>query len=654
MVKSGCYGRMSPLIAAFAIVGLIATGAGANLIENPAFEEGLIGCNVQGWALPPKGYSVESGCGMNGTRALVFDSSKGGMAFVEQWVNVKPGMKLLLSCKVRTEGLVGCEPRNQGAAIGLAWFSMDGRRLGGADLWGPLGDTDWKELSRRYSGFGAEAAKAKVRIFVDRPKSGRAYFDDVRLVEVMPMPVDGMASSAYRDIAAEGRVTFAAGVNPASAGVQEKDVVGMFVFGGTECSADSLAGGAARIAIDVKKLPMGQSDVVFRLLSKVDGRILGAATNRFTRVARMPKRAVWFDSAKRAIVDGKPFFPLGMYCSTIGDKFFSVYTNSPFNCAMPYWPPDKRNLDCAQAAGIKMMYSVKDCWGGTKNDFYVRNGVKTDEDARAYVLRKVKELKGHPALLAWYVNDEADIKLMPKFTKRYRDIAAADPDHPAFGVFYQFADARGYMPAHDVTGIDPYPVPKDAISRVLDETRVFAKGTFGLMPAWHVTQAFDWTLYGGKDARPPTEDEMRNMTWQAIAGGANGIIYYAYHELQKNGKKKPFAESWGECCRVGEEVKRMTPVLLSDPGDFAVGGAPEHLGWRAWRIKNKVALLLVNATREKMEARLSIPSGVVLRSRVFGRGEAKQGGDGQLDVSFGPLDVLVVSFVRQDETHVMF
>ena len=89
----------------------------------------------------------------------------------------------------------------------------------------------------------------------------------------------------------------------------------------------------------------------------------------------------------------------------------------------------------------------------------------------------------------------------------------------------------------------------------------------------------------------------------------------------------------------------MTPVLLSDPDDFAVGGAPEHLGWRAWRIKNKVALLLVNATREKVEARLSIPKGAVLRGRVFGRGEAKQVGDGQLDVSFDPLDVLIVSLV---------
>ena len=129
---------------------------------------------------------------------------------------------------------------------------------------------------------------------------------------------------------------------------------------------------------------MGESDVEFRLLNKADGRILGVATNRFMRVERIPERAVWFDSAKRAIVDGKPFFPLGMYCSLFSDEFVSVYTNGPFNCAMPYWQADSAALDRA-AAGIKIMCNVKECWGG----IYVRQGVKTDEDAEAYVLRKV-------------------------------------------------------------------------------------------------------------------------------------------------------------------------------------------------------------------------------------------------------------------------
>ena len=247
-----------------------------------------------------------------------------------------------------------------------------------------------------------------------------------------------------------------------------------------------------------------------------------------------------------------------------------------------------------------------------------------------------RELRSHPALLAWYVNDEGDVKGMPRYVKRYEVLTENDPGHPAYGVFYQYADTREYMFAHDVLGIDPYPVPRHKISRVIDETRIVAKRTFGFTPTWHVPQAFDWSSVGVKNARPPTEDELRNMTWQAIAGGANGIVYYAYYKLQ------PFEEKWAESCRVGEEVRRLFPVLLADPAKgFAVSGAPEHLGWRAWKRGDETYLLLVNATREKMVATLGLPAGTELIGKVFGRGEAKLNAADRLEVSFGPLDVAI-------------
>ena len=192
------------------------------------------------------------------------------------------------------------------------------------------------------------------------------------------------------------------------------------------------------------------------------------------------------------------------------------------------------------------------------------------------------------------------------------------------------------MFAHDVLGIDPYPVPRHKISRVLEETRITAKRTFGFSPMWHVPQAFDWTSVGVKNARHPTEDELRNMTWQAIAGGGNGIVYYAYYKL------KPFEEKWRETCRVGEEVKSLFSVLLSDPdANFVLEGAPSELGWRAWRRDEETFLLLVNATRENMEVNLRFSGKGECCEKVFGRGKAEISGTGRLDVSFGPLDVAV-------------
>ena len=620
-----------------AILILPAVSVKANLLENPAFEEGALGNGVHCWGKPAKCYSIEAGCGMNGTRALVCDTAKGTGSFPCQYVEAKPGAKLHLSCKVRTEALVGTGPRNEGAAIGLQAFNANGEVVsGGGDIWGPSGDSDWKLIERIYT-MPVDVAKVRVFLYADRPTSGKAYYDDIRLVEVLPKPVDVLASSAYRGMASDGKVSFAAGVNLESSALKVDEVLGKFIFEtGAELTVGRIADGVARVSVDVKDLPMGTSTVVFNLCRTKDGSIVGAATNHITRVKKLPNRSVWIDSAGRTIVNGKPFFPLGMFCSSYNEKVMSVYTNGPFNCVLPYWPANKETLDRAAAGGLMLICSVKDMWGGSKHEYTVRNRIKTDEDANAFVAKMARELKHHPALLAWYVNDEGDVKGMPRYRKRYEVLTENDPDHPTYGVFYQYADTREYMFAHDVLGIDPYPVPRHKISRVLDETRIVAKRTFGFTPAWHVPQAFDWTSVGVKNARPPTEDELRNMTWQAIAGGANGIVYYAYYKLN------PFQEKWGECCRVGEEVKRLFPVLLADPAEgFSVSGAPEHLGWRVWKRGGETYLLLVNATREKMSATLGLPAVTALSGKEFGRGEARLNVFGQLEVSFSPLDVAI-------------
>ena len=109
-----------------AVVISSVASANANMLENPAFEEVSSGEGLQCWGTPAKCYSIEAGCGMNGTRALVFDAAKETGIVPCQYVKAKPGSKLHLSCKVRTEALVGTGPRNEGAAIGLPAFNAKG------------------------------------------------------------------------------------------------------------------------------------------------------------------------------------------------------------------------------------------------------------------------------------------------------------------------------------------------------------------------------------------------------------------------------------------------------------------------------------------------------------------------------------------------
>ena len=114
----------------------------ANLLENSNFEEGELGKGVHRWGNPAPYYSIEAQCGMNGTRALVCDAAKTGGSFTDfvcQYIPVSPGVKLRLSCVLRTEALVCEGERNEGAAIGLTAYNAKGEKVGGGDIWGPSG-----------------------------------------------------------------------------------------------------------------------------------------------------------------------------------------------------------------------------------------------------------------------------------------------------------------------------------------------------------------------------------------------------------------------------------------------------------------------------------------------------------------------------------
>lgn len=74
--------------------------------------------------------------------------------------------------------------------------------------------------------------------------------------------------------------------------------------------------------------------------------------------------SVYIDQTKRTIIDGHPFFPMGMYFSTsylnTSHPALRNISQSPFNFVMPYGEASVANMDAAHALGIKVAYSLKD------------------------------------------------------------------------------------------------------------------------------------------------------------------------------------------------------------------------------------------------------------------------------------------------------
>ena len=616
--------RVGALVAVF-VWGLCGTiVAQEPLVINGDFEKG-----TDGWTLTP-GYSVVKGEGRSLTTALVYENRDPGFPYAQpkQEVKLEVGRVYHFSAWIRTEDIT--PQKGAGASICLESQDGNGKTLKWYWTTGMKGSGDWKKIEGVSRPIPENAKRYFVSVFCSPGSTGKAYFDDVEVAERERRPVDGLYSSAYRNEAVEGRVDFKAAIN-----VPETYVLGdmkaVFTYRTSDNNRKRIAVAPsardeAAFSCDVADLAMGESKVDFRLIAP-DGKELGAASLVFRRHAAMPKRRVSIDRHNRTIVDGQPFFPLGMY--TGGKNGRETYVKGPFNCVMPYSAPDAEGMDFYYTNGVMVIYSLKDIYYGTSR---APRNVRNAADERNVVRHKVSAFKNHPALLAWYLNDELAIALRKRLTERRDLLEQLDPEHPTWSVVYQIESLREYMPTFDAIGTDPYPVPRRPLSMVTDWTRRTCKACFGMRPVWQVPQAFEENR---ADGRMPTMEEMRSMSWQCIAAGANGLIYYTYGTLHRPKNKTPFEKAWADVCAAAGEVRRYIPVMLSVEEPPSVSGVPDTWGVRVWRKDGNVYLLVVNAQDREAAAELTFSEDFSKIATEFGP-EAKLLDCRKVHVVLGP------------------
>ena len=386
----------------------------------------------------------------------------------------------------------------------------------------------------------------------------------------------------------------------------------------------------AAVTLDTSLFALGTNDVTCAL--SLGGKVLGASSAQFARVKTPTRRRVYIDECKRAIVDGRPFFPLGMYFSNarLSASNLAVYTEGPFNCVMPYAKKglSENDLELYRQAGLKVIFDL-------------RYELSDESVGKPWVHETVRKFKDHPSLLAWYTNDERPVADIPKLAARQKWVEALDPDHPTWSVQDVFSEARQYLGTYDVLGMDPYPIPKKPIERVISSMRQGVSGTFGTRAVWQVPQAFGWGWLkrkATKGQRAPTQKEMANMTWQSIAGGANGIIYYAFHHLSEphDDPNDTFELAWARTKAVASEVKKYEQVLLSAEPPVKVTCTTESVAVRSWRHEGDTYLLVVNCTTNAQTATLTLSEDVgKLISSEFGAAPRVEGRT--LETSIEPI-----------------
>lgn len=582
-------------------------------LVNSSFEDIRDG-KAEGWALT-SGFRAEGGVGHNGSNGLVWESdtpvSERLVCATQEVTGWERGKAYRFSALMRTENFTS---GSRGAGVCLEWYDAKGKWLGGGYAQ-PVRErnADWFVIENSTREFPERAATLKILAYVTQGSVGKVCWDNFTVACADGKPVAFVCSTAYRNVATSGAVTFYASLNiPSSAKGRAKAVFSWTSSAGERISrpADGQEDDSASLSLKVEALALGVQDVVCEL--QTDGRALGRASVAFSRVAELPKRRVWIDAHQRCIVDGKPFFPLGMYWSRVHTNHverLDTYAKGPFNCLMPYNLPTERELDLCHERGLMAFVDLRTVLLGTMEAR--KKGIDTQEKVDAYYVANINHLKGHPAVLAWYVNDEAPSTQVPARTHIYEIFKEHDPDHPTWAVLDRLYDLRQFMPTFDVLGMDPYPVPMKPLRTITDFQRGTQRAVFSSRPLWNVPQAFNWG-WCKKDYREtgrfPSPTELRSMNWQHIAGGANGLIAYAFHHYWRDAPAD-FDRCWRQVCEAYEEVRRLTPILLSDEETPVVTPSTDDVVCRAWHKDGFLYVLACNILNRPIEARAGLSCG---------------------------------------------
>ncbi|HEY3297269.1 MAG TPA: hypothetical protein VGK34_01335, partial [Armatimonadota bacterium] len=366
----------------------------------------------------------------------------------------------------------------------------------------------------------------------------------------------------------------------------------------------------AAISIPTRNLPYGQVSLTVSVVNLATGAALQTQTWSLSKLnqTQANARTVYVDANNNTIVNGKPFFPLGWYNST-SDQYMYEIADSPFNCVLDYCmnhvPKDQmlQYLNKANEAGLKVIYCMNDVYPtATYIDSW--EGITGNDQITQAV---VQAYKNHPAVLAWYLNDERPKSLAPQLEGYYQSVAANDPNHPCYIVLCNMPEVKYFTNTTDIMGVDPYPVPSSPLTTVSDWTDTAQSAVKGKQPVWMVLQAFAWYQYSSSNpdrghiptpeelatGRAPTYAEDRCMTYLALTQGAKGIIYYCYYDLRV---LPQYQEMWTGMKSIAAEVKTLSPMLLSpsDLGAVTYSPSSANIHTKLKQYNGQLYLMAVN------------------------------------------------------------
>ncbi len=282
----------------------------------------------------------------------------------------------------------------------------------------------------------------------------------------------------------------------------------------------------------VRGLPAGEYKVCGELVSS-DGKVLGKDDGRVEIIPSEPGQSA-IDEDLNLIVDGEPFFPLGIY--HVKPEEFGEVSELGINMIQLFGWFWSSGLENAWRHGLRTVWAPH---GGTPE-------------------QTVADYGGNPSLMMWYLLDEPAEKDIPRGREMNNAFHSADKQHLTFLCSCTPDKFDKFSALADVFAPDPYPHDwdtPDIVARWMDAAHGATDGDKVLIciPQSHLME---------------TNPEWIAMTYLALCHRSRGVFWYCWSQ-QGGGPSgvgiKHNPEHLRDLPRITSELRALAPALLNAP-----------------------------------------------------------------------------------------
>jgi len=551
--------------------------------------------------------------------------------------------------KVRTRCGISLKTTKPMSAI--LWYAADGKELLAQDALGqdspvstpmPIRTSSAAYRDSAVSGVVPDgAAFARVRICSDLPDLESGESTAISRIEyaeredgapwayedLMPPRIERLTPSPNADLssAVSFRICDPSGVHKVAISLDGTDITERVTFTGD-------------VVTYAPPTPWDEDSVhefVFAVEDKLGNDDLASRFVCFTRSQAAHQKIAFRDDGV-VLCDGQPFFPIAiwgthqseLHGNDIG-RTVKELKEAGFNLVSTYYPVlHRQGQDIVRHKLRQDLVSACDREGVK---IFFEPGPRKGKNRDAIIRKTILEGRSHPSVLGWCIGDDTSEHRMPEeFARDYELIAAVDPAAIAghADASYVKGPLARFAPWTDLFVGEMYPMRRETpqpeeLAKVQQSIGIaYGDLLAGGAPAPCVIPLLQ-TFSGWKYwKRFPTHEEIRAMTFLALACRGRGIAYYTYEPFV-NSKCKgaegaaSTPERFAALASITREVSALSPQLLTRDAvvqpkvQIAEGSQKASFGFPSVTalLKESGLLIAVNISTETVKAVLSMPDG---------------------------------------------